>query len=444
MNLREWSLRRWLLAIAAVILLPVIGLRLQLKWRLHRAIEALRESGMPVTYGDLYSQQGVIPDASNMVVALTNVMRRLPELDQTELDLLPVIGMKPTPRPGVPWPGEMADATRNYLSAHREVFSEVRAAIAITNAWWWADYNPEQWQRWGIVDAKSASSHLALEAAYLAQAGNVEEAMRSVQAIFDLAERMYRDPILITHLVRGAIQRTALNQLEYVINCGRPSAGTLAQMQAVLKRQMDQVSLTRVYEGERVFFLEPAYFRSQRMVFGLAMAEPGPGTLEDYVQRVSVFGYRLSGLADQDILDGIHLIQDIAGRAGTLPGQIDLEQNWAQLLSAGWGHGFHLWSEQTIMTSGPNFLKRPIENHGLLRAADAALAVERYRRGHTGKLPESLDALVPEFLEAVPVEPRSDKPFELIKTADGFGIGRGTPVFKVLSSEVRQEPRPAR
>jgi hypothetical protein len=59
------------------------------------------------------------------------------------------------------------------------------------------------------------------------------------------------------------------------------------------------------------------------------------------------------------------------------------------------------------------------------------LAVAQYRLQHDGQLPASLDELVPELLAAVPVEPQSGQPFELIVTADGYGIGRGTPVFNV-------------
>ena len=46
------------------------------------------------------------------------------------------------------------------------------------------------------------------------------------------------------------------------------------------------------------------------------------------------------------------------------------------------------------------------EGHGV---ALAGIAVERYRRKH-GKLPESLDALVPEFLESVPLSKINDEP----------------------------------
>jgi hypothetical protein len=76
-----------------------------------------------------------------------------------------------------------------------------------------------------------------------------------------------------------------------------------------------------------------------------------------------------------------------------------------------------------------------------MRAADAALAVTQYRLQHDGKLPASIEELVPEFLEAVPAEPQSGQPFELIVTTDGYGIGRGTPVFKFrLNSPAKEEP----
>ena len=93
MNLREWSIRRWMLVIAATILLPLIGLRLQLKWRLQRTVAELREAGHPTTYEDLYRRQGVIEGAANLVSALTNAVHRLPKLESKTRDLLPMIGM---------------------------------------------------------------------------------------------------------------------------------------------------------------------------------------------------------------------------------------------------------------------------------------------------------------------------------------------------------------
>jgi hypothetical protein len=53
------------------------------------------------------------------------------------------------------------------------------------------------------------------------------------------------------------------------------------------------------------------------------------------------------------------------------------------------------------------------------RAARAAVAVERYRRDHGDQLPRSLEDLVPAYLEAVPIDPYSERP--LLYRADDAG-----------------------
>ena len=56
-----------------------------------------------------------------------------------------------------------------------------------------------------------------------------------------------------------------------------------------------------------------------------------------------------------------------------------------------------------------------------VRAARAGLAVERYRLAH-GRYPETLDALVPEFLDAVPEDPFDGKPLRYQARANGFVV----------------------
>jgi hypothetical protein len=56
------------------------------------------------------------------------------------------------------------------------------------------------------------------------------------------------------------------------------------------------------------------------------------------------------------------------------------------------------------------------------RAARAALAVERFRRAEQGHLPDTLDALVPRFVEALPRDPFSDGPVRYRQTPDGYVV----------------------
>jgi hypothetical protein len=56
------------------------------------------------------------------------------------------------------------------------------------------------------------------------------------------------------------------------------------------------------------------------------------------------------------------------------------------------------------------------------RVAVAALAVERYRRSHPGALPQALDALIPDSLAAVPLDPFDGARLRFSRTADGYKI----------------------
>ena len=52
-------------------------------------------------------------------------------------------------------------------------------------------------------------------------------------------------------------------------------------------------------------------------------------------------------------------------------------------------------------------------------ATDAAIACERYRRKH-GKLPQSLEEVVPEFLPQVPTDPFDGEPLRYVVADDGY------------------------
>lgn len=70
-------------------------------------------------------------------------------------------------------------------------------------------------------------------------------------------------------------------------------------------------------------------------------------------------------------------------------------------------------------------LREQVEFHcrsqTLLRCAIAALAAERYRLAHE-KWPDSLEALVPDYLPKVPTDPYDGKPLRLSKREDGLLI----------------------
>ena len=59
---------------------------------------------------------------------------------------------------------------------------------------------------------------------------------------------------------------------------------------------------------------------------------------------------------------------------------------------------------------------------GLQRSALTALALERFRLDSGGSVPDSLDALVPKYFPAVPLEPFDGKPLRYIRHGKGYVV----------------------
>lgn len=83
----------------------------------------------------------------------------------------------------------------------------------------------------------------------------------------------------------------------------------------------------------------------------------------------------------------------------------------------------HLWLLFAISpTQVGNSLVQEAETLAYMRAARAALAIERWRLKHDGHPPDSLSELVPDFLPSVPIDPFADAPLHYKRTGLGYTI----------------------
>jgi type II secretory pathway pseudopilin PulG len=67
-------------------------------------------------------------------------------------------------------------------------------------------------------------------------------------------------------------------------------------------------------------------------------------------------------------------------------------------------------------------MDRDAENSARLRTAATALAIERYRLKHDGKLPETFSVLVPEYLPTMPIDPFTGEAMQYRKRDKGFVV----------------------
>ena len=79
----------------------------------------------------------------------------------------------------------------------------------------------------------------------------------------------------------------------------------------------------------------------------------------------------------------------------------------------------------------------------VLRTAESAVAVERYRAAHAGALPATLDSLVPEFIDRVPIDPFSGAPVKLRSSPGSYAVYSFGANFKDDGGTELKGPRPA-
>jgi hypothetical protein len=86
-------------------------------------------------------------------------------------------------------------------------------------------------------------------------------------------------------------------------------------------------------------------------------------------------------------------------------------------------YGTNVESEvaQMVVPSYPKAVRAAVERRATADATQTALAVERFRLAHNGEVPESLAAVTPQYLSAVPRDV-DGKPLRFKKLARGYVI----------------------
>jgi hypothetical protein len=83
----------------------------------------------------------------------------------------------------------------------------------------------------------------------------------------------------------------------------------------------------------------------------------------------------------------------------------------------GWGQGWAASYQHELVDSPMGSIAT---DTAAIRTARVAVAIERSRARHGGRLPASFDQLVPDLLDAVPIDPYSGKPLQYRQVESGY------------------------
>ena len=381
------------LAVAAVALLCLTA---WLRWPFEPAWQKeFRDQGLPVTLEELEAAHPPVPKSENLAELLLAAAEAAWRMEEEWVRTQPEYGtLKWTFRDRQPLRGEVSVERRSKVpadaleitAAYREnVGRHVSAMVheAVTSGLTRSRY-PMNIRKLLEDDRNHLSFLFELSRNQLVEAflavmeGRNQDAVTALADTLGMADSLREDPFLISQLGRGRLLQQTTSDLELVLNRTILSEEHLARLQTALFHALPPRSEPPFMEPSFHFETVIAMHQLEKMLDGLFGVSDKLVIVDDYRERRDWARAILRTRAFPDRSKG-HGSRDLVPR--TIP-----------LMMYGMLRGAFTRAQEA------EFRFRTHVN-----LARTALAVERFR-GATGRLPERLEELVPEWLDEVPAD----------------------------------------
>lgn len=306
---------------------------------------------------------------------------------------LPFVGHDSTPFAGRAFSFYERCRIAQYLNRNAKAFQWVREASTSRVCRYPLDFSRREKSLPSHVDDLwQLSRSLALKAVYEADGGDSEEAQATLLDCFALVESIRNEPFDVSQYRRRSMLRTALETLEDVQARVDFSDVQLAELQSRLRALAVYEPAINGYRGSLVTLQRSIDEAQSKDSFG----EPEYSDLLRELGTPSVEAYWSVGEA---LIDAI-------------PRPFPEALAEFERVSA---------ANRDVQWSWPSRIISIVQTEASLRNAQIGLAVDRYVLTYAG-LPDSLDALVPDYLDRVPLDPFDGQPLRYRRVGEGFVV----------------------
>jgi len=404
-----------------------------------KAVEAdLRAKGEPLSVAEFIPKP--IPDEMNFAAApiFAEVQK---DSDGTKWRISQIKGFKGGYRKGSTqlasaarsvdpkFSGSDAEAARVILTQMdrwKPLLDEVREAAQRPGTDWKLDYSTPYHMRVDYLTILlNLSQAFSTEAKAYIEIGDSAAALADFDFILGLSERTVGPPLLIGHFVRMSLIGMGIDVLKYGIDRHAWTELQLKAIQRTLAHISLQPELINSLRLERTFFND-AFLDSTRVGVEAFFSLSEESAPRDKALARIFWALRPAGWSNEDRCAYSEGLQSIIDDVTSAPLTLRMESSQP--------HGIvaiilHLWRTPFTAIALPSeegAIKNTFWHQSLVNEACTACAIERYRLAH-GMLPPDLNALCPEFLTAVPLDPMSGQPLHY-KPGQGdsyilYGVG---------------------
>jgi hypothetical protein len=389
--------------VLALILLVLVGRYFYLQSKIHAELAAIRKAGFPVTLKEL-SDYYPAPAGENTADVYEAAFSKYVKV--TNEDEPPVVGHGTLPPRGEPLPEDMKKAVAAYLAANANAIELLHKAAAVEGCRFPLNFTKTfDMPLPHLARLRQAARMLELQALVEAEARKPGEAAAAIAASAAAAHALRNEPVLVSQLVRIAVNAIAMNTLERVLSRIPLEDRQLGELSEAFAAEDNLEGLTRGMASERCM--------------GEDIFQNGMPEVEWISSKTRTWYklYALAGLAAGDHLTYLKLMKQLVD-ASAGPQKIMREQ--PQEIASECNKAPRLYFITNLLVPPlPRAFEEKLKSLARLRATRAGIAVERFRLAN-GRLPDSLDELVPKFLDAVPSDPFDDRPLRYRELSKGF------------------------
>ncbi len=382
--------------------------RLSLKKKLRARIETIRAAGYPVTCEELDKWYSIPETAENAAYIILDAIDYY--VEPKNVEFLPLLGKAELPARTEPLPENMGIIISKYLNDNQKSIELLHEAASLEYSRYPIDLSlglgtlaPP------LQDLKQSVKSLNLEAIIHAENNESQSAIQSLKSSLSIANSLSEEPIIVSQLVRISCQALTVSILERIINRTDLTDEQFIELGKVFAHAQEFSGISRAFIGERCqilsVFKNPTILNED--IFG------------DIPPKPILEAYKALGLADMDALEYLDIMDGYI-KANQLPlhlrqEAVDAVEPEIESISQ-----IHILL-RIFMPALSGITTLDLRNFAGLRTARVALAIQRYRLAKD-KLPDQLNDLVPDYLDAVPKDPFDGKELRYKKLERGFVV----------------------
>jgi ABC-type transport system involved in cytochrome c biogenesis permease component len=419
---------RWAWSLLAVVVLGLgsaywyrLSLSKQVKARL-LALNLAGYSTTPAAFDKLYPH---IPRAENAADIFTDAAYYLtpPEFVSKTI---PTMGKVPFESRTAPLSSEMKEALGKLRAKNAKALEIVRTGTHLKKSRYHIDPNTVHspffnWRQ--FINIRKLAHVLQLEVILSTEEGKPDQAVQSLDSMFAVLQSLDNTPIHLVRWPRYVSIDMALSALERLLTAHVLSDSGLQQLSDRIRQITDesQAGLERTLRGELCVGVQTYQLSTREFLSRWVPAMP--------IYQSLLFGSALSlnkaaGRFDRDCLFYLQIMSEcldstplqfpqLIKRAAQIEQRIPRDHRMELMMPK---------PSDSLLPPFERMVTNEAEHCARLRAAQAALAIERWRLKNHDHLPESLEQLSPRWLPDIPTDPFNGEQLLYKQTERGYVI----------------------